>query len=332
MAKIAQLETDPSWIPHQIATERRQVEFVRFGRSALEDPGFLANQPGEASVWLSFEEVLALRPAEGPMHFIFHSGFCRSTLLLHALTAQNRVTGLNEPEILNSLARIENPDADLIRVIVKLLSRPRRAGDTTLIKPSNFQNRLIPAIMRASPDARVILMTNTLDEFLRSIVRKGLLGRQWGRQTFFVASAFTGSVEALRPLVPGMTDLQVAGLGWLLMQNWFLTLSDGPESSRIAVLHSADFDQHRERSLTAVSAHFGLDCEPAEIGRIVTGPVFARDAKTGMDYQAKQANDAKRSSGAVIEDELREVGEWIAELARVSGLRVPVAQTLAHAG
>jgi hypothetical protein len=329
MAKIAQLETDPAWIPHQIAPEHRLVEFVRFGSSALDDPGFLANQPGEASVWLSYDEVLALRPAEGPVHFIFHSGFCRSTLLLHALTAQDQVTGLNEPEILNSLARTENPDADLIRMIVKLLSRPRRVGDTTLIKPSNFQNQLIPSIMRASPDARVILMTNTLDEFLRAIVRKGLLGRQWGRQTFFVASAYTGSVEALRPLIPGMTDLQVAGLGWLLMQNWFLWLRDGSESSRIAVLHSADFDQHRERSLTAVSAHLGLYCDPAEIGGIVTGPVFTRDAKTGADYLAKQASDAKRSSSPVIEDELREVGEWIAELARVSRLQVPVAQTLA---
>lgn len=329
MAKLAQIESDPAWLPHRIDADQKRVEFVRFSPGALEDREFLANQRGEESLWLSRDEVLALRLAEGPVHFIFHSGFCRSTLLHHALTAHSRISGLNEPEILNSLARIENPDDALVAMIVKLLSRPRRAGDTTLIKPSNFPNRLIPAILRARPDARAVLMTNTLDDFLRAIVRKGLLGRQWGRQTFLVASTYAGSAEGFSALIPGMTDLQVAGLGWLLMQNWFHTLSDGPEGSRLAVLHSADFDQHREQVLTAVSAHLGLAFEPTEIGTIVTGPVFTRDAKTGADYETKEARDADRSRSAVIEEEMREVGEWIAELARVSGLQVPIAQTLA---
>lgn len=328
MANFAQIETDPTWVPHQIDPNRQRVEFLRFGRSALEAHGFLANQAGEASIWLSYDEVLALRPAEGPVHFIFHSGFCRSTLLHHALTAHRRVNGLNEPEILNSLARIDNPGDALIGMIAKLLSRSHGAGSITLIKPSNFQNRLIPAIMRTCPDARAVVLTNALDEFLRAIVRKGLLGRQWGRQTFFVASAYTGSVEALRPLIPGMTDLQVSGVGWLLMQNWFHTLRNRPEGSRLEVLHSAHFDRHRERTLTAVSAHLGLDFEPGDIGAIVQGQVFSRDAKTGVDYAPKQARDADRSSSPVIEDELREVGAWIAELARVSGLQVPIAQTL----
>lgn len=302
--------------------------FVRFTRDEMKAHEFLANQRGKDQQWVSIKDLHGASLQTGPVSFIFHSGFCRSTLLLRALGVEGKVLGLNEPEILNSLSRLADPSDELIALVIDLLSRPHSAGAAMLIKPSNFQNRLISKIMATRQDMQAILLTNALDEFLWAIVRKGLLGRQWGRQTYLVAATYAGQVDAFEALVPGMTDLQVAALGWLLMQNWFETSQRTIGASRVAVLHSAHFDQNRAATLASSAAHLALGLETRDIRAILDGPVFATDAKSGADYAAKEARDVERSRSAVTEDEIREVSAWIAELARVSGLSVPLKQTL----
>ncbi len=302
--------------------------FVRFTRDEMNAHEFLANQRGKEHQWVSIKDLHGARLQAGPVGFIFHSGFCRSTLLLRALSVEGKVLGLNEPEILNSLSRLTDPSDQLIALVIDLLSRPHPAGEAIVIKPSNFQNRLIPKIMATRKVMQAILLTNALDEFLWAIVRKGLLGRQWGRQTYLVAATYAGEVDAFEALIPGMTDLQVAALGWLLMQNWFGTSQRDVGASRVAMLQSSHFDQNRAATITSSAAHLSLGLQERDISAILDGPVFATDAKTGIDYVTKEARDVERSRSAVTEDEIREVSAWIGELARVSGLSVPLKQTL----
>jgi hypothetical protein len=302
--------------------------FVRLAPEQFTAHLFLANQQGGDQQWVPIDDLRGAGLQTGPVQFIFHSGFCRSTLLLRALCPEGRVFGLNEPEIINSLARLSDPSDALIGLVVDLLSRPHAAGQSILIKPSNFVNRLIPNIMRTRSDAHAILLTGTLDEFLWAIVRKGLLGRQWGRQTYLVAAIYAGEVKAFEPLIPSMTDLQVAALGWLLMQNWFAQCHRTIGTARAAVLHSAYFNTNRATAIAAAATHLNLGLDQAAIGAILEGPVFATDAKTGADYTAKEASDSQRSRSAVIAEEIGEVSAWIDELARVSGLTVPLPQTL----
>ena len=302
--------------------------FVRFARDEFNAHAFLANQTGTDQQWVSINDLHGAHLQTGPASFIFHSGFCRSTLLLRALGVEGKVRGLNEPEILNSLSRLADPSDDLIALVIDLLSRPHSAGAAVVIKPSNFQNRLIPKIMATRKGMRAILLTNALDEFLWAIVRKGLLGRQWGRQTYLVAASYAGQVDGFAALIPGMTDLQVAALGWLLMQNWFETSQGDIGASRAAVLHSSHFDQNRAATIRSSAAHLELGLHECDISAILDGPVFATDAKTGSDYATKEARDIERSRSAVTADEIREVCAWIGELARVSGLAVPLKQTL----
>ena len=328
MATLDQILSNPEWLPHQIDQSGKEMLFVRFTRDEMNEHEFLANQTGKEQQWVSIKDLHGARLQTGPVSFIFHSGFCRSTLLLRALVVEGKILGLNEPEIFNSLSRLTDPSDQLIALVIDLLSRPHCPGEAIVIKPSNFQNRLIPKIMVTRKDVQAILLTNTLDEFLWAIVRKGLLGRQWGRQTYLVAAAYAGEVDAFEALIPGMTDLQVAALGWLLMQNWFEMSQRDIGASRVAVLQSSHFDKDRAATLAASAAHLELGLEKRDISAILDGPVFATDAKTGADYATKEARDVERSRSAVTQDEIREVGAWIAELARVSGLSVPLKQTL----
>lgn len=330
MANAEQIAANPEWLPHRIDTRRREVQFVRFARAELEDRAFLANLKGQAELWLPFAEVRAMRPAAGRGRFIFHSGFCRSTLLLQALCGSRRALGLNEPEILNSLARKPEPgpDTELVAAVLALLLRPHHGRDGVIVKPSNFPNRLIPLVMRLLPDARAVIITNGLGEYLQAVARKGLLGRQWGRQALMNAATYAGDIAPLRGQLAGLTDLQVAALGWLLMQNWFERLHTPAFAPRLAVLHGESLTTDGPAALAGCAAHLGLDLPHGEIEAILAGPVFARDAKTGEDYAELRARQAIRSEVPVIAEEIAQVGEWIAALAEASGLRVPIDQTL----
>lgn len=330
MASAEQIATDPEWLPHRLDPRRRAVQFVRFTRAALDDRTFLADQRGEAEAWVPYDTVLAMRPQALPPRFIFHSGFCGSTLLLRALTGSGRTLGLNEPRILNELARDGDPDPALLSAIIALLFRQHRGREAVIVKPSNYPGRLIPMILRQCPDARAVITTNRLEDYLQSVARKGLLGRQWGRQALLVASAYAGDIAPLRGQLNALTDLQVAALGWLLMQNWFERVSVPEVAARLAVVHTESLTGNSAKTLAAASAHLRLDLPPGDIARIIAGPAFAEDAKTGADYAILRAQDAVRSETPVITEEITEIALWIKSLADASGLVVPVPETLAQ--
>lgn len=328
MAVFERIATSPEWLPNRVDTRRREVEFLRFSRDQIEDRAFLANQEGQAQAWVPFEAVKAMRPADtAPARFIFHSGFCGSTLLLQALCGSERALGLNEPEILNSLARWTDPDPDLLGALLGLLLRPHPGRDAVIVKPSNFANRLLPAVMRVHPEVCAVIVTNRVEAYLRSVARKGLAGRQWGRQALLVAATYAGDIGPLRGQLAGLTDLQVAALGWLLMQNWFDRVQVPEFAGRLAVLHGESLTTHGPEALAAASAHLRLGLSLAEIGAVLAGPVFARDAKTGEDFAARRAQDAARSEAPIITEEIAEVAQWIGQLAAASALAVPVPPT-----
>lgn len=318
----------PDWLPHRIDEAGRRVEFRKFRRETTDGPGFLANKQGAEQVWVGFDDVLDSEPPKGNNAFIFHSGFCRSTLLLHALRRPGRSRVLNEPEILNAIARQAKPDPRLADTLLGLLTKPARKGETVLTKPSNFPNRLIPFLLEAKEDARAIIITNTLREFLEAVARKGVQGRRWGRQTYLAAAHYAGRTREFDAQIPAMSDLQVAGLGWLLMQNWFQSPQMKRYCDRIAVVHSACFNVRRKQTITAASDHLGLGFDETDVDAILAGPVFGTDAKTGVDYEAKRALDEARFRSEVLDEEIEEVEGWIDTLASASGITAPVRHTL----
>ena len=328
MTTLAELESNPFWLPNQIDPQNNRVQFVRFGSEELEGRVFLALRKGLEEQWVPIDSVKAMKPTAGPIQFIFHSGFCRSTLLLKALTVPSKTFALNEPEILNSLARLNQPDEALIGVILDLLSRQQGTSETVLLKPSNFPNRLMEILLRSKAQARAIIITNDLREYLEAVVRKGLMGRQWGRSAYLTAATYAGDASAFNKVIPGMTDLQVSALGWLFMQNWFETVSSGKERNRLRVLHSKKLNKRRAETLISASKFLGLGLDQSDIREIIEGPVFSSDAKTGVAYAEKEARDAKNSKSPIVEEEMAEVEQWIAQLARVSGIAAPIGQIL----
>lgn len=332
MSDLAEIEADPAWLPHEVDEAGQRVRFLKLAPSEFGGRGFLAEVTQvQSEAWIMIEKVLIMRPVTAPLHYIFHSGFCRSTLLLQSLLVPGRTRILNEPGILNSLARTNRPNTPLIDKVVALLARPDPVGGggSILVKPSNYPNRLIPFLMRGRPDARAIVVTNDLKSFLQAIVRKGLMGRQWARQLCFATHQYAaGSGGFDTKTLAGLTDLQLGGLAWLYTQSWFTDQLESPEGTRIKVLDGDAFNRRRGETIAAASRHFVLGIEAEAIAEIVAGPVFETHSKLGVSYAEKERSDLERSRSAVTDEEIASVVGWIKDIARVSGLLVPVRQTL----
>ena len=153
-----------------------------------------------------------MQPDPGPLHFLFHTAFCRSTLLIRVLDAPGIAVGLNEPGIIAIMVNAGPQAATLHKPLLDLLSRPHASGETVFVKPTNHANALMPALLTARPDARATLMTNALSAFLGSVARKGMMGRRWARQLFLEMQGYAGMDFGMDGRESfAMTDLQAAG-------------------------------------------------------------------------------------------------------------------------
>lgn len=339
MTDLSTLARDPEWLPHRIDPAAGTLQFLHIPRGDLSGPQFLAERTpatpaDEAFLPLDALDALgAEQPDPGPLHFIFHTAFCRSTLLVRALDIPGLATGLSEPGILVSLTNMGDAGRPLVKPMLDLLARRHGSGDgegeaAVVVKPTNHANRLIPALLEACPDAKAVLMTNPLSAFLAAVVRKGMMGRRWGRQLYLETMGYAGmdlGMDAREQFA--MTDLQAAGLAWFLNQRYFAGLAQA-YGERVRVLDGDRFDAARAETLAAFGAFTGIGIDAARAQAIADDPVFARDAKTGGDFADKSARDAAASQSAVVEDEIAKVGEWIGLIARQGGLEAPLRQTL----
>ena len=318
---------DARWLPSGYDPSARALQLIRLERERLGEPAFLADaQPatGTQPVAVPIYAVMAADIAQAPLHFIFHTAFCRSTLLVRALEQKGIAAGLSEPGV---LAKIGNsPEA--IAPVVKLFARPWGEGEAVIVKPTNHSNALAPALLDAAPDARALLMTNPLPSFLAAVIRKGMLGRRWGRQLYLELMGYAGMDLGLDGREQfSMTDLQAAGLAWFLNQRYLDALAR-KYGERVRVLDGDAFGEAPARLLASAGSFFGLAIDTAKAEQIASGPVFTRDAKTGQNYAEKSARDEAATQSAVVEEEIAKVGEWVGMIARQAGLDVPLRQTL----
>lgn len=323
---------DARWLPHGFDPARRAITFIRIERERLSQPAFLADAvpaSGTQPVEVNLDVIASAELDQAPLHFIFHTAFCRSTLLTRALEHPGVSAGLSEPGIIVALSQAGiapgQPGRDAAAPVMRLLSRPWSEGEAVFVKPTNHANMVIPLLMDVCPDARAVLMTNPLTSFLAAIVRKGLLGRRWGRQLYLELMGYAGMDFGMDPREQfSMTDLQAGGLAWLLNQRYLGALTR-QYGNRVRVLDGDVFGAEPAVSIAALARFTQV---PLDADSIANGPVFARDAKTGEDYATKAARDAAATSSAVVEDEIGKVAEWIGIIARQGGIEAPLRATL----
>ena len=327
-----------AWLAHRYDASNDAVQFIHAERAERAAATFLTDQylPEREPVAVRRFDALTHLPRPAPLHFIFHSAFCCSTLLAVAFDRPGIATSYKEPQILNDLVgwrkRGAAPPkvAEVLDSAMKLLARTFEAGEVSVIKPSNIVNGLIPAMLGVRKEARAILLYAPLPVFLTSVAKKGLDGRLWVRE-LFLSFRSEGLVQGLGfddQAFFGQTDLQIAAIGWLAQQALFAKMIAAPATAtRVRSLDSETLVARPAEAVAGSAAHFGLSLGQSEVARIVED-AFTRNAKSGKDFDGKDRAREHRDAGGAHADEIAKVAHWASVVAEGAGIPLELGRAL----
>lgn len=307
---------DPEWLPHRYDESGDRIHFIHASRETHRAATFLIDEylpeVGQPRV-LSRQDALALSPPIAPIHFIFHSAYCCSTLLARAFDIEGVAMGLKEPQILNDLhgwrsrggapARI----AEVLDSSLSLLSRPFQRGEAIVVKPSNLVNPLAPAMLAMRPQAKALLLYAPLRLYLGSIAKKGMWGRLWVRE-LFVKLARDGMLDYgfSGEDIMRQTDLQIAAIGWLGQHRQFAALA-ARHPERVRTLDSERLVAEPAAALAALSDLFELAFDSEVAAR---GDAFTRHSKADAAFSRADREAEHRAAAATHAEEVDQVAIW----------------------
>lgn len=328
----AAIIADADWLAYRYHRESDSVHFRHVPITQHRRTTFLTDEylgVADRIVPVRRPVAMTLPRGEAPLHFIFHSAFCCSTLLARAFDIDGVALGLKEPVILNDLVGIRHRRelagrdfAERLRHMLLLLARPRADGAALVIKPSNVANALAPAMMAMMPGARALLLHAPLDIYLKSIAKKGIDGRLWVRD--LLAKLITDGLidlgfdeaDYLR-----LTDIQAAAVGWLAQHALFARMA-AEYPNRIRTLDSETLLSKPTECLVALARLYGLNLSDKEIAAIIQGPAFASHSKTGARFGADERGAEYDEAAAAHADELHKVAYWAQAVADNAGVAI----------
>lgn len=324
MANPGAILADPSWFPHRYDEQRQIVQFIRLDRDAHRGATFLTDEYlGERERTLVPVSALhEFTAPPNPVHFLFHSAFCCSTLLASALDVPGHVFGLKEPQIINDLAGAAlrgKRDPDLLHRVLGLLAR---AEKTVVIKPSNEANVLIAQMLAVRPNARALLMSSGLEDFLFSVAKKGMFGRIWVRRQHTLLAPRQRLPTGFSPAeVFQQTDLQIAGMVWLMHRAEFIDLVAG-QPQRVRSLDAADLLAHKRDVFESVARWFDLGFADRDVDQVMASGRFETHAKElGRTYDATARERERVRQESAYAEEIAMVANWISAVAGHIGLQ-----------
>lgn len=313
---IATLVGDPQWLPHRLSPDGRSLTFVRLSRQDQQSVTFLSDQHFENRFPLASAPLADMARALGQgvpdgLSFVFHSSMALSTLAARLFDMPGVSMGLKEPVILNQLAELARSgrrDPGLTTLILRLLARPLAPGERVVVKAGNVANLIIPEMMAASPSARALVLHAPLDDFIRSIARKGLPGRIAYRRLFTLLKGDHGLDGGFSPReLFEQTDLQIAAMCWLNHHAQFGRLVPAL-GERTRSLSSRAFLARRPAAIDALVRFFDLNVDPAIVA---ASAAFDQHSKElGRPYGAAERARDYAAVDAAYGEEIAMVTAW----------------------
>jgi len=317
------------WLAHRYVESADRVRFAWVPRARHGEVPFLTDAClGELGPGHELPAATCLEQAQpGPLHFVFHSAFCGSTMLVRAFDRAGLAMGLSEPVILNDVVGFRRrgaaaaPVARAADVATRLLARPFAPGEAVLVKPSNVVNPLAELLLALRAESRALFLYAPLETFLISVARKGLACRLWVRELAegYLAEGYFATLGFSPADLLRQSDLQVAAVGWLAQQLHFVRLR-AKLGERIAILDSESMTGDPARAVAAVGRHFGLPMTDAAAAEIAAGPAFSRHSKSGEAYSAQARAADYGAARAAYGEEIATVMLWAEKVAQASAI------------
>lgn len=338
----ADLVQDYRWLPYRMSPQTGQLHFVRAERTDHQAVTFLNDQllsrgTGQRTARLSdLLPALADAAPGSESRFIFHTSFCCSTLLARALDVPGVSMGLKEPLVLNDLAAAAAAArrTDVVRPLLgpalQLLSRPFAPGEKVVIKPSNVVNPLIGEIIKQTETNAALFLSSPLDDFLRSVAKKGLFGRIWARrQSQHLARLPPAPIAFPDSERWEHSDLQVAALVWMQQRAQFARILAQLPPERGASLENHVLLGDPQAVLSAIARFFSLALSTDQIDHAVAGPAFQQDSKRhNRMHDPHQRRAEHQQLDGLLGDEIRMVVSWAGTVAEHFKLNLKLSHPL----
>ncbi len=322
--------SDPAWLAHRYDLASDRILYRHVPRAMHGDGPFLTDElVGDRPQYIGprTDAVAAARALAGPVHFLFHSAFCGSTVLARALDLPGYAMALSEPVLLNDIVGIrrrgEMAGPEIARLLddaMLLLARRWGPDETVVLKPSNILAGLMGPMLALRPDARALLLYAPLPDFLASVARKGLWCRLWVRELLegmlrerLVDLGFEPN-DYFR-----LSDLQVAAVGWITQHRMFATLA-AAHAGRVFTLSSDRLMAAPPRALGALARRGFIPESAAAAGLLDANPAFRRHSKDGRDFSPEARALERAAADAAHGDEIAKVHDWAIAVASNAGV------------
>lgn len=318
-APLATIDTvlkDPGWFPDEFDPRTGAIGFTEATRAQIAAQPFLDmrwDRAGHRRGRLHLSAVTAgLSQIGSPppnLRFIWHTGFCCSTLLAKALDSPERNLSLCEPKLLVDAADAKragafavHPDlAKLADTAFSLLGRGFEPGETVTIKPAPAANHLLPDA-RALAGSRHLLLFSDCESFVISIAKSGSQGAGYARAMLGVLLRDGIAPEWTDERTRGLSIHQTAALVWhLQIAELRAHGCDGRSLDCDALL------EHPNATLIALDAFFGLALGERQIAETAAGPLFRRNAKNpgevfDVERRSRESAAVRQSLGNELQD------------------------------
>lgn len=328
LSSLEELLADPAWLAHRYDMRRDSFVFRYVPREVHRTVTFITDDylPADAPERIERRDsCIAANPPATAVHFIFHSAYCCSTLLARAFDIPGQSMGLKEPVLLNDLIgwrRRGGSNEAVMRALdhgLRLLARPFSEGESIVVKPSNVVNSFAGAILALRPDAKALFLHAPLDAYLRSLAKKGLWGRLWGRELLY-GQLQDGLIDLglSKEDLFKLSDLQAAAVTWLAQHVLFSRLIER-FGSRIRVLTNDTLLADPSRTMQQLLCHFSLELDEGALAHVLSGPAFTSHSKTGDLFSAADRAQEHSDAQHVHAEEIGMVMEWAKAVARSAG-------------
>jgi hypothetical protein len=298
---------------------RRAILFVGMTEADYRATSFLDERIVASSRqgrWLPVGDaarMLAARAEPRPLHFIFHIGHVGSTLLSRLLEATGKVLALREPVPLRALAEGWDDRAagfdECLETMLRLWERGYRTTEAVILKATSATERLAPAILRARPQARAVLLNVGAESYLATM----LAGDNSALELNALGPERLARLKALlNAPIPRPESLgELAAMSWLSER---LTQQNIATAFGARVLQ-VDFDLMLEAladTLARVLAHFGLSTAREGVAAILSGETMRRYSKApdhpfGPALRRQTQDEARRLFPREIDAALRRI-------------------------
>jgi hypothetical protein len=342
-AREAEIIGNADYLAHRYDEVADGYRFVHVPREVHRSCTFITDEhlPDVDRYKLISRASLTQVPARtAPIHFIFHSAYCCSTMMARAFDIPGVSMGLKEPVVLNDMIGWRRRGADkqklatVLDTSLDLLARPMGDDRAVIVKPSNICTPLAIPALKLRPQAKALLLYAPLESYLQSIAKKEMWGRIWVRDVLIGTLKDGYAVGGFSPEeLLQLTDLQVAAIGWLSQHAAFARIIGTIGPDRVATLDSDSFLANQQTTVSALNRFFALDMSDEKISQILDGPAFTSHSKLdqaerGAVFDAKARKEEQSEMAALHGSEINMVCQWAKAVADSQKIKLEIGDRL----